>query len=272
MPAELIRQGLEKFGGVGRRFEVKGVHNGVTLIDDYGHHPAEIRATLEAARGCAFKRLLVIFQPHRYSRTQHLWDEFRQAFNQADILIVTDIYAAGEAPDREHQRRESSPWPSAPPATKTSSTPATCRRASSFCCAKRKPGDAVLAIGAGSVGRALDQLAVLIGRNCRSRSLMRISDKPVAARLAALGVELRPVSRLQELTSLGIGGTTDLLLIRRYDALPEVIRELKNDGIPYKFLGGGTNVLVADGELPWVMLHLPAAKPGVRIEGHCCVR
>jgi UDP-N-acetylmuramate dehydrogenase len=97
---------------------------------------------------------------------------------------------------------------------------------------------------------------------------MRISDKPVAARLADLGVELRAGVSLQELTSLGIGGTTDLLLVRRYDALPEVIRELKNDGIPYKFLGGGTNVLVADGELPWVMLHLPAAKPGVRIEGN----
>ncbi len=96
---------------------------------------------------------------------------------------------------------------------------------------------------------------------------MRISDKPVAARLADLGVELRAGVSLQELTSLGIGGTTDLLLIRRYEALPEVIRELKDEGIPYKFLGGGTNVLVADGELPWVMLHLPAAKPGVRVEG-----
>src|SRR5271169_3904864 len=97
---------------------------------------------------------------------------------------------------------------------------------------------------------------------------MRISDKPVAARLAALGVELRPGVSLQDSTSLGIGGTTDLLLIRLYDALPEVIRELKNEGIAYKFLGGGTNVLVADGELPWVMLHLPSAKPGVRVEGN----
>ena len=97
---------------------------------------------------------------------------------------------------------------------------------------------------------------------------MRISGKPVAARLGDLGVELRPGVSLQELTSLGIGGSTDLLLIRRYDALPDVIRELKNESIPYKFLGGGTNVLVADGELPWVMLHLPAVKPGVRVEGN----
>ena len=98
VPADLIRAGLAKFAGVGRRFEIKGTFAGVTLIDDYGHHPAEIRATLEAARGCGYKRLLVLFQPHRYSRTQALWDDFRSSFNQADILVMTEIYAAGEAP------------------------------------------------------------------------------------------------------------------------------------------------------------------------------
>jgi UDP-N-acetylmuramate dehydrogenase len=96
---------------------------------------------------------------------------------------------------------------------------------------------------------------------------MRISDKPVAKRLEALGVEIRPGVSLEELTSLGIGGTTDQLLIRRYDTLPQVMRELKNEGIPHKFLGGGTNVLVADGELPWVVLHLPTSQPGMRVEG-----
>src|SRR5271167_2624578 len=98
VPADLIREGLDKFQGVGRRFEVKGVFKDVTLIDDYGHHPAEIRATLEAARGCNYGRLLVLFQPHRYTRTQHLWDEFCRSFNQADVLVLTDIYAASEAP------------------------------------------------------------------------------------------------------------------------------------------------------------------------------
>jgi UDP-N-acetylmuramate--alanine ligase len=66
----------------------RACHGGITLIDDYGHHPAEIRATLEAARGCAYHRLLVLFQPHRYSRTQHLWDDFSTAFNQADVLVM----------------------------------------------------------------------------------------------------------------------------------------------------------------------------------------
>jgi len=97
---------------------------------------------------------------------------------------------------------------------------------------------------------------------------MRISDKPVAKRLEALGVEIRPGVSLEELTSLGIGGTTDELLIRRYDTVPQVMRELQNEGIAHKFLGGGTNVLVADGELPWVVLHLPSAHPGMRVEGN----
>src|SRR5580658_5736569 len=96
VPAELIREGLESFKGVGRRFDLKGVINGITLIDDYGHHPSEIRATLEAARLCRFNRLLVLFQPHRFSRTMHLWDEFCRAFNQADVVVITDIYAASE--------------------------------------------------------------------------------------------------------------------------------------------------------------------------------
>jgi len=96
---------------------------------------------------------------------------------------------------------------------------------------------------------------------------MRISDQALAARLVELGVELRSGVSLSDLTSLAIGGTTDQLIIRRYEALPEVIGELRDAGIAHKFLGGGTNLLVADGELPWVVLHLPSAKPGVRVEG-----
>ncbi len=97
---------------------------------------------------------------------------------------------------------------------------------------------------------------------------MRISDKPMAARLKELGVELRADVSLTEKTSLGIGGTTDELLLRRYETIPEVMRTLQDKDIPHRFLGGGTNVLIDDGELPWVMLHLPSAHPGVRIEGN----
>jgi UDP-N-acetylmuramate dehydrogenase len=95
---------------------------------------------------------------------------------------------------------------------------------------------------------------------------MRISDQPVAKRLTALGVEIRPGVALADLTSLAIGGTTDQLLIRNYDTLPEVMHELRNEGIPHKFLGGGTNVLIDDGELNWVILHLPSRQPGMQME------
>jgi UDP-N-acetylmuramate dehydrogenase len=94
---------------------------------------------------------------------------------------------------------------------------------------------------------------------------LRINEL-IADELKALGVELRQGTSLADLTSLGIGGTTDQLLLRRHDGIPEVIRLLKSEGIPHRFLGGGTNLLVMDGELPFVVLHLPTSKPGMRVE------
>jgi len=162
VPAELIREGLAKFAGVGRRFDVKGAVNDITVIDDYGHHPVEIRATLEAARGCKFNRLLVLFQPHRYSRTQHLWEDFRRAFNLADILVLTDIYSASEAP--------------IPGVTSGALAKAvgeaghknviylrSMQESIEFLLREAKPGDAIMTIGAGNVSRASNELMVLLG-------------------------------------------------------------------------------------------------------------
>jgi UDP-N-acetylmuramate--alanine ligase len=95
---EVIREGLAQFRGVDRRFQVKGIERGVTVVDDYGHHPTEIRATLAAARACSPRRLHVLFQPHRYTRTMHLMDEFARSFHQADRVLVLDIYPASEQP------------------------------------------------------------------------------------------------------------------------------------------------------------------------------
>ncbi len=94
----LIREALEEFAGVDRRFQVKGEVDGILVVDDYGHHPAEIRATLGAAKGGFGRRTVVLFQPHRYTRTQALLSEFWTAFYEADLLVVSEIYAAGEAP------------------------------------------------------------------------------------------------------------------------------------------------------------------------------
>jgi len=98
---------------------------------------------------------------------------------------------------------------------------------------------------------------------------MRISDPKTLAALPALGVELRPGMSLSSLTSLGIGGTTDLLLIRQHQHLPELIRLLREEGIQHRFLGGGTNVLIADGELLWVALQLAPQESDIRIESDC---
>jgi len=93
-----IREGLENFAGVDRRFQLKGRVAGISVIDDYGHHPTEIRATLAAARQCRFNRVHVVFQPHRYTRTRDLLDQFGTAFDDADNLFVLDIYPASEPP------------------------------------------------------------------------------------------------------------------------------------------------------------------------------
>ncbi len=98
IPATTILQALEKYTGIGRRFELKKKVNNISIIEDYAHHPTEIKATLEAAKQGWTCRTIAIFQPHRYSRLSMLMDEFATSFNQADILLLTDIYPAGEKP------------------------------------------------------------------------------------------------------------------------------------------------------------------------------
>ncbi len=99
IPLTTVKKALNDFSGIQRRFELKGEYNGIKVFDDYGHHPTEIKATLSAARGC-FKenKLIIIFQPHRYTRTRDLIDEFTESFDEADLLYLMDIYSAGESP------------------------------------------------------------------------------------------------------------------------------------------------------------------------------
>jgi UDP-N-acetylmuramate--alanine ligase len=96
VPFATAAQALEEFGGIERRFETVGSAGGVRVVDDYGHHPTEIRATLSAARALHSGRIVVVFQPHRYTRTRDLFESFATAFHDADVLVLTEIYAAGE--------------------------------------------------------------------------------------------------------------------------------------------------------------------------------
>jgi UDP-N-acetylmuramate--alanine ligase len=95
---DIIRDSLASFKGTHRRFEIKGSLNDATIIDDYAHHPTEIRATLQAASKLAYKRIWCVFQPHTYSRTEKLFDQFTESFIDADEIIIADTYAAREKP------------------------------------------------------------------------------------------------------------------------------------------------------------------------------
>ena len=158
-----IAAGLASFRGVDRRFQVRGVVRGVTVVDDYGHHPTEITATLRAARDAGYKRVHVLFQPHRYTRTRDLQPEFARAFADADTLRVLDIYAASEEPIAgidAHALVES---------IRRTETVSSVEYASSMPAAAQElehianEGDVILTLGAGSVSQAgalvLDELA-----------------------------------------------------------------------------------------------------------------
>jgi UDP-N-acetylmuramate--alanine ligase len=158
VPFEKVRSALESFTGVDRRFQVRGEAGGITVIDDYGHHPTEIRATLETLRlRAGSRRTLVLFQPHRFTRTQALWDDFCRAFHPADVLLLTDVYGAGEEPipgisaeelaraiaERGHRRADYA---------------GDLRAATERLLAEARAGDVVLTLGAGSVWSAGEEL------------------------------------------------------------------------------------------------------------------
>lgn len=147
---DLIATGLETFRGVDRRFQIKGTAGGVTVIDDYGHHPTEVRATLAAARECGFGRVLVLFQPHRYTRTRDLLTEFGRAFVDADFVAVLDIYAASEQPIAGISGEALALTIEGPRAEYAESIPA----GVALLVNKARPGDVILTLGAGNVSQA----------------------------------------------------------------------------------------------------------------------
>ena len=157
IPPDKIRTALAEFRGVDRRFQLKGKANGVSVIDDYGHHPTEIRATLAAAKECGFRHVHVVFQPHRYTRTRDLMDEFATSFEDADSLYLLDIYPASEEPlegvSTEALARK---------ITEVSGKPTFYAKsfqvASIMAATAAEPGDMVLTLGAGNVSQLGPQI------------------------------------------------------------------------------------------------------------------
>ncbi len=166
IPADQIRAGLDSFRGVDRRFQLKGKAAGVSVVDDYGHHPTEIRATLAAARQCGFRRIHVIFQPHRFTRTRDLMDEFATAFADADTLLLLDIYPASEKPI-EGITGEALALRVAGGRKESVAYVSSFADAVERVAALAKPGDLILTLGAGSVS----QLGAIILEKLEKQSL-----------------------------------------------------------------------------------------------------
>jgi UDP-N-acetylmuramate--alanine ligase len=158
IPFETVRDALHGFTGVQRRFTVRGERDGVLVVDDYGHHPAEIEATLRAAElGAPDRRILAVFQPHRYSRVSALWTEFCGAFNRADIVVVCPVYAAGEAPipGVDHERIAGELRERGHRGTVAVDS---LDDATAWLRANTRAGDVVITLGAGDVARVCGEL------------------------------------------------------------------------------------------------------------------
>ena len=152
--SEKIAEGLSHFRGVDRRFQLRGTARGVTVVDDYGHHPTEIRATLAAARECGYKKIHIVFQPHRFTRTLDLMDQFVGAFKDADTVIVLPIYAASEQPIPGVTAERLAAKIEGPQVQYAPDFPS----ATAAVAAQAQEGDLILTLGAGNVSQLGPQI------------------------------------------------------------------------------------------------------------------
>jgi UDP-N-acetylmuramate--alanine ligase len=158
-----VRSALRDFEGVQRRFSVVGERAGVTVIDDYGHHPAEVEVTLEAAQRAYGTRIVVAFQPHRFTRTRDLFDELARAFNRADVLFLTEVYAAGEKPIEGADGRRLAEAIRAHGHRDVTFVQERSDLAEAIG-ARARPGDVVITLGAGDITRTGPELLQVLGR------------------------------------------------------------------------------------------------------------
>jgi UDP-N-acetylmuramate--alanine ligase len=157
VPVAQIQEGLAAFSGVDRRFSIRGVERGVTVVDDYGHHPTEVKATLAAAKLSPYRRIHVLFQPHRFSRTKYLLEDFGTAFHQADDLYLLDIYAASEAAIQGVSTRALLEKVRSYGHRSAHYAP-TVEEGIAAIAAAAEPGDLIITLGAGSVSQAAEKI------------------------------------------------------------------------------------------------------------------
>lgn len=244
-----ILPGLEKFGGVGRRFELKGKVNDITVIDDYAHNPSKVASAIAAARTGDAKRIIAVFQPHRYTRTKYLADEFGKSFDAADELIITEIYPAGEPPipgistqtivdaAKHHGYQNITYIPNR-------------NEINDYLIGKVESGDLVLYMGAGDIWKLAEDLVVRLKRKVQSL------DHGEKTFPAIQGKILHQVP-MKDYTTIHIGGNAEHLVIAdNIDDLKQVFSYAKSKNIVPFILGAGSNLLVRDGGIPGIVIKL----------------
>jgi UDP-N-acetylmuramate--L-alanine ligase/UDP-N-acetylenolpyruvoylglucosamine reductase len=252
-----IANSLRRFEHARRRFEIKYASERFLLVDDYAHHPTEIRATLKTARTVGRKRVLTMFQPHRYSRTKALFKEFAEAFDDADRVVVTDVYPASE-----------SPIPGVSGQTIVDEIVRHGHRGANY-----QPrferlhwdigntldvGDLVLSLGAGNIH---EQLSILAADLVIAEQLKAIVDKTGKIRL------YEPLSKH---TTLRVGGPAQFWVEPQTEkAFSELIRFCRDENLPLFVMGRGSNLLIRDGGLRGVVVH-PCGGDFDKIEVNGC--
>ncbi|PYK06652.1 MAG: UDP-N-acetylenolpyruvoylglucosamine reductase [Verrucomicrobia bacterium] len=243
IPFEKVADSLRKFEHARRRFEIKYASDHFLLVDDYAHHPSEIRATLKTARSTRSKRVLTMFQPHRFSRTKALCHKFGGAFDEADHVVVTDVYAANETAIpgisgqtiadeiARHGHRGVSYQPRFEWVHRNIGN-------------MLDSGDLVLSLGAGNIHEQLSILA---------------ADLVIAEKLKAIvgeEGEIRLYEPLSKHTTLRVGGPAQFWVEpRNENAFAELIRSCRAEGLPLFVIGRGSNLLVRDGGIRGVVVH-----------------
>src|SRR5713226_23203 len=243
VPFEKIAKSLTKFQHARRRFEIKYDSPRFLLVDDYGHHPTEVKATLKTAKSIERKRLLTMFQPHRYSRTKALRKEFGRAFDQADRVVITDVYGSNE-----------SPMPGVTGQIIADEITAHGHRGVSYQPRLEwvhrdvgnilESGDLVLSLGAGNIHEQLSTLA---------------ADLVIAEKLKEIVGEdgdVRLYEPLSKHTTLRVGGPAQFWVEPRNEAaLSELIRFCRRENLPLFVIGRGSNLIVRDGGIRGVVVH-----------------
>jgi UDP-N-acetylmuramate--alanine ligase len=255
----LVARSLASFAGAKRRFETGYLSPNYRLIDDYGHHPTEIAATLQTARSLNPGRIVVLFQPHRYSRTQRLAEEFGVALQGADLVFVTDVYAASEDPIEGVSGETIVEAVGRHGETRCESVPdlASAHHALGNCL---QPGDLILTLGAGNVHEAGKRLA----RDLRvlEELLRETGREDLSAKL------YEPMRRH---TTMLVGGPAQFWLEpRSFEAFAAAVAFFKDRGVPVRVVGRGSNLLVRDGGIRGAVIHPAKGAFGeVEVRGEC---